>query len=434
LAALYLQVFIVSQMVCQCALLVEAFSPLRIVLRTAAFGLSLAALVFIPGNNRVHPATPYMAASLFILTLGLVHPNTNTLVSALGQIGLYLAIVAPLWWACRLNITPTVSRRVFLIYWIFATLGAGVGVLQASFPGRFQPALSKNLRDELKEGLKITLANGQRVYRPMGLTDYPGGAAAAGGGAVIFSLAFLTQRRNPFLRWLAVGSMMLGLFCLLLCQVRAALIMAGINTFVYLGVLLWRGEFGKTTGALAVIGAVVAVTFAWAFSVGGGVVTKRLNSLVENQAAEVYYSNRGRFLEHTLTDLLPSYPLGAGLGRWGMINQYFADNSLPDSYPIWAEIQWTGWVIDGGAPLVLSYSAALAAACWAAWRISASRLSSELAGQGAILLASNLAAVASTFSYPIFISQGGLEIWLLNAVVFTAACIAARDARIRKVA
>jgi hypothetical protein len=428
-AALYLQAFILLQIVCQSALLVEALSPLRIVLRTATFGLSLAALVLIPGGSCVHPARPWLLASLVLVTLGLVHPNANTLLSGVGQIGLYVAIAAPIWWACRLNITPGVCRRVLLIYWMFYTLGAGMGVLQATFPGRFQPALSKNIKDELKDALKITLASGERVYRPMGLTDYPGGAAAAGVAAVLFSLAFLTQRRSALLRWAALGSMMVGLFCLFMCQVRSSLVLAGINTAVYLGLLLRRGELGKTTWALSAVGAVVAGSFLWAVSVGGDAVTNRLGTLVEDQAATVYYRNRGQFLDHTLTELLPAYPLGAGLGRWGMINQYFADNSLPESYPIWVEIQWTGWLLDGGVPLVLSYSAALLTACWTAWKISSTRLSSELASQGALLLATTLGAIAGTFNYPYFISQSGLEIWLLNAVVFTAAYRLGREAR-----
>jgi hypothetical protein len=433
-AAVYLQAFVLLQMACQVALLVEALSPLRVLLRSAAFGLSLVALVFIPGVARLHPARRWLLAALVFVALGLVHPNTNTLLSAVGQISLYVAIAAPVWWVCRLAVTPDVCRRVILIYWMFSTLSAGVGVLQASFPGRFQPALSKNVKEELKDSLKITLASGERIYRPMGLTDVPGGAAAAGGNAVLFSLAFLTQRRSKLLRWAAIGSMMVGLFCLLLCQVRSALIMAGINTLVYLGLLLRRGEFGKTTWVLLVVGAVVLGGSAWALEVGGETVTSRLSTLVEDRATTVYYSNRGHFLEDTVTELLPRYPVGAGLGRWGMMNQYFADNSIPGSEMIWVEIQWTGWLLDGGVPLVVCYCGALLAACWTAFRIASTRLSAELGSQGALLLVLNVGAIGITFGYPLFISQSGLEIWLLNALIFTSACWLAREARKKRAA
>ena len=37
------------------------------------------------------------------------------------------------------------------------------------------------------------------------------------------------------------------------------------------------------------------------------------------------------------------------------------------------------------------------------------------------MLAYDVGAVALTFNYPLFIGQGGMEFWLLNAALFTAA-------------
>jgi len=150
------------------------------------------------------------------------------------------------------------------------------------------------------------------------------------------------------------------------------------------------------------------------------VVTKRLATLVEEPAGKVYYTNRGHFLEETINDFLPQYPFGAGLGRWGMMNQYFGDASLTRASTIWVEIQWTGWLLDGGVPLVLAYVIALVLAFGIAWKISQDRGNHGLGTWGALLFAYNLAAFAVTFNYPLFIGQGGLEFWLLNAGLFAA--------------
>jgi len=38
-----------------------------------------------------------------------------------------------------------------------------------------------------------------------------------------------------------------------------------------------------------------------------------------------------------------------------------------------------------------------------------------------LIFAYDIGAVAITFNYPLFMSQGGMEFWLLNAVLFAAA-------------
>ena len=49
-----------------------------------------------------------------------------------------------------------------------------------------------------------------------------------------------------------------------------------------------------------------------------------------------------------------------------------------------------------------------------------SRRSGPLA-LGAVVFAYDVGALAITFNYPLFIGQGGMEFWLLNAALFTAA-------------
>ena len=57
----------------------------------------------------------------------------------------------------------------------------------------------------------------------------------------------------------------------------------------------------------------------------------------------------------------------------------------------------------------------------AAWRISQSPGRDALPVWAAVILAYDIGALAVTFNYALFISQGGMEFWLLNAVIFTAA-------------
>jgi hypothetical protein len=135
----------------------------------------------------------------------------------------------------------------------------------------------------------------------------------------------------------------------------------------------------------------------------------------------VYYSNRGYFLEGTLEHYVPEYPLGAGLGRYGMANAYFGNNGDPSRPPLWVEIQWTAWVLDGGVLVMVLYPLALLLTALWAFRLALQR---EDPGEfwlwGSIIFAYDLGAIALTFSYPFFMSQAGMEFWLLNAALFGA--------------
>jgi hypothetical protein len=188
-----------------------------------------------------------------------------------------------------------------------------------------------------------------------------------------------------------------------------------------LGVLSARGETGRLVRLAVLIPVLVAVSFTWALSVGGQAVTQRLGTLTAESAGAVYYKSRGVFLEETATVLLPRYPFGAGLGRWGMMHYYFGAKGDPRNTAIWAEIQLTGWLLDGGVPLIATYALAILTALGVAYRIAVTRLPDPLPVWAALILAYDVGAVALTFTYPLFIGQGGLEFWLLNAGLFSAA-------------
>jgi hypothetical protein len=423
--------FVFFQMACQIGLLFESLGSLRVVVRGAAFAASLVLLLALWGKKRPHPSQPWALLAVIILGLELFHPRTNSTQAGIAHFAMHLAIVAPLFWGPRLTVTPQTFRRLVLCMWAFHTASAGFGVLQTHYPGRFQPNVSSKIMGMgvMADAYKIELANGQSVWRPTGLTDVPGGAASAGLYAVLFGIGIFLDSRSRYLLLPSAASLALGLFCLYISQVRSLLVMAGVCALSLIAVLGIRGDRRRLGNAVIILPIVVVVTFLWATSIGGNATVRRLSTLVEDDVSSVYARNRGHFLVETVTYLLPEYPFGAGLARWGMMRSYFGDESNADSPPIYVEIQWTGWLLDGGVPLIVAACAAIAVACLTTLRIAFARLSEGMPLWGAMVFALNVGTIGVTFNYPIFMSQGGMEFWFLNAVLYGAAVQSAAAAR-----
>ena len=405
-------------------LLFPQIGILRVPMRTASFGISLLFLVLFSPKGERHPATTPAIIVMSIMFLGLgLHPHNNSMASGLAQCLLYLSILAPLFWVSSFKITPKGFETLIFLIWIFHTVSALFGVLQIYFPGQFQPALSTAIQNQAWGGdnLKIILANGQEVFRPMGLTDVPGGAASAGFFALLFGIVIAIKYRNPFLLIAGAGSGAIGLFCIFLSQVRSMLVSSVICLFFFGLILVRSAQFSRLSMMISGVTALFVATFGWAIAVGGTSTLDRINTLFAGSAGEIYNQNRGHFLEHTIDNLLPQYPFGAGLGRWGMMNAYFGDPQNMDAQPIWVEIQWTAWLLDGGILLIIAYVAAILVACYTAYKIAINRNLGDFGLWGGLILSYNVGAIATCFNYPLFISQGGMEFWLLNTALFVAA-------------
>jgi hypothetical protein len=431
-----LEYFVILEIVCQLALLSSTLAPFRIVFRTAVFGASLGFLFVLPGQGKLHPAAKAAFVVMTILAVSLLNPGINNATSATAQFALYLAILAPLFWVSRLRIDLAEMRRVIFLLWAFQFVSSIFGLLQVYFPGRFQFAISTVVQGNgagYLGMLQFQNAYGQTVYRPMGLTDTPGGAAAAGFFAVLFAAAFFLLERRRWMRCLYGGAMLVGMAAIYLSQVRVMLVMEIVCVLAFLTLMSWRAaqvsnpmpgrrrggrHLAYLTGllALAVVGG-----FTWAVAVGGTAITERVNSLTTENPTEVYQKNRGQFLTYTLEEVLPEYPLGAGPGRWGMMFYYFGNSSDGKAPALWSEIQWTGWLYDGGVPLVLAYTLALVLAFRSAYQIALNRSSAELATFAALVFAYGIGVLASTFDGNYFVSGGGLDFWMLNALLFNAA-------------
>ena len=422
-SSIWIEAFILFEIACQVALLSTSFGAFRPLFRIAAFGASLLFLFFMPTGGKLHPAAKPVGIVLAIVGIGFFHPLTNNAIAGAAEIALYVAIVGPIFWVRSLRVNASGFRRILLLLWSFHVLSSMLGVLQTYYPGRFQPSLSTaiaRMGPSYVNDLKIQTASGERTFRPMGLSDVPGGAAASGFYTALLGLGFLLTEKQMVWKVLFSLGILAGMVCLYLSQVRMYMVMTGICMAVLYGMLSLRREKTKVMVITIALPLLVALSLAFAVRIGGPSVTNRLKSFVRERPETVYYQSRGHYLRTTFTWLLPRYPLGAGLGRWGMVYAYFGSDRDPRKDLIWAELQCTGWILDGGAPLLLAYVLALLVACWTTLKIALIR-KGDLWIWGVIILAYNCGAVSATFSSPFFISQGGMEFWLLNAALFAAA-------------
>lgn len=419
----WIEAFIGLEIVGQLALALVQLGPYRALVRCVAYASSLGLLAFLPRSGRLHPAARAACIVIIILAVSMFHPTTNSMVSGAAQVAMYVAILAPLFWVTGLPVDTLRLRRVLVILWAFHSASSTVAIIQVSHPTLLPQTLSSVTEAQGKDyvdSLRFKTPDGARVFRPMGLGDLPGAASVSGFYAVLFGLGFLLCERSPLLRAAAFASIAAGLTALYLSQVRAMLVMLVVCIVAVYVPLLWAGERTKVFTMSVALIVLAATAYVGAAAIGGEAITRRLETLTDSAPQDTYDKNRGHFLTDTVTQLLPEYPLGAGLGRWGMMNQYFGDSSDVTRGRIWVEIQWTGWLLDGGVPLVIAYSACLFFAIWTAWQIAVTPIDGTLRIWAAIVLAYNIGALAITFNYPFFVSQGAMELWLLNAALLSS--------------
>ncbi len=431
-----LEYFVALEIICQLALLSSTLAPFRVVFRTAVFGVSLGLLFVLPGHGKQHPAARAAVFVMVILGLSMLNPGVNSATSAMAEFGLYLAVLGPLFWISRIRIDLAEMRRVIMILWTFQVISSVFGILQVYFPARFQFVVSTVIQGQGAGYMAMQHfqnAYGVSVYRPMGLTDTPGGAAAAGFFAVLFAASFFLLDRRRWIQIASAGAMLVGMAAIYLSQVRVMLVMEMVCMLVFVTLMSWRAArvsnplLGRRIGnrRLAYLTGLMALAavggFVWAVGVGGTAITDRVNSLTAENPGEVYQKNRGQFLLYTIDEVLPEYPLGAGPGRWGMMFYYFGDQGNTKNPGLWAEIQWTAWLFDGGIALLLLYTLAIVLAFRIAYKIALNERSVELATLAAVIFAYDVGVLAATFDSCIFIGGGGLDFWILNAMLFNTA-------------
>jgi hypothetical protein len=423
-ADLWIRSFIILQVACQLAL-IGPIGGLRTAVRMVTFGSGLIYLALVHGKGGPHPGRVAALVTIPVLGLAVFHPNAASPLAAIAQAALYVSILAPLLWVPRLTAGTRTLHALVLILWSFHSLGSLAGVLQVYFPGRFQPNVSPVLLSMGRgyvESLMIVTSSGVKVFRPMGLTDMPGGAASSGFYAVMLGIGIFLTTKRQWLSATAIASIILGMMCLYLSQVRSLLVMTAISVLSVTALLALRKDYRRLGVFGVVLACLIIVSFRSALNLAQQSVEKRMSSLTSGTPGQVYERNRGRFLAETFNELIPEYPLGAGIGRWGMMNAYFGDHTNPKAN-LWAEIQWTGWVLDGGIPLIIAYVSCILITLWTTVSVARWRRSRDptLPLWAAVIAGCSVGTVALTFSYPVFVSQTGMEFWLLNAVLYSVA-------------
>jgi len=421
--------FIIAQTVLPALLLIPGIQIVRTPIRVAAYAMSLLGLAWwwnSPRAPRVgtHPAVLWLLIALVYLGCMMFHPETNSLFAGLAQVVLYLAVMAPLFWAPGLVKGPRHLARLLVLLFICNGINSCVGILQVYNPAVWMPEEFSRLVTSNAYGLDAVSyigPGGRRIIRPPGLFDSPG---AVCGPAMVASLLGLIFSLAPIAIWKRALAAMLGLAgmaAIYLSHVRSSFLVVAVMVLVAGGVLMFlQGEQLKAILLLILYGSLLFAAFTFAVDLGGQSVRVRFSSLIEEDPFELYYKSRGGHIEDGFNNLLVEHPLGAGLGRWGMVNAHFGDPYSIRSHAIHAEVQPNAWIIDGGLVLLLLYTIALVVSTFRDFNLAVWG-KPNLRFWALAVLAANVGTLALIFSYVPFTGQIGIQYWLLTGALHGAA-------------
>jgi hypothetical protein len=430
----WLELFVVSQVFWGVLLFIPGSQAFRIYVRAFPYVASLAALLGCArasGTDTVVPGARWMVAVMALLLANLVHDGT-WFTAGVAQVIFQLAIAAPVFWASRSWITATRLERLILLVFGAHFVSAVVGLLQVYYPATFLPPEFSSLAFKLSPdflGALSYVGNADRlIVRPPGLTDLPGGAAISGTIAALVGFAF-ALRRGQSQVWKAVffGSAAIGITVVYLTQVRSMLLMLFGCMLAMAVVSLRQGRVLQSGWIIASAVGLTAGSFVWAGTVGGEALEERYRSMVDSGLLRTYQENRGFFLTHTLRELVFEYPLGGGLGRWGMMSAYFAEPENWRHPSVHAEIQVTGWLYDGGVLMWVFYPVGLFMALRYSYRL-ATGPAGVLSESAITVFAIQVLLIGLCFTGPVFNSQLGMMFWLTTAMLYGAERTGAIDA------
>jgi hypothetical protein len=411
--------FAISQTALPAILILPGTQPIRLPIRISAFAISLAAfawhVLWPKAQLRPPQAQGWIFAVMALLAVMLSHPGTPSLVGGLAQIGVYVAVIVPLFWAPGLVESPERLARIMWLLLICAGVNSIVGVLQVYDPDRWLPAEFSRFLVQQDMGLgpvTFTGPDGREMVRPPGLFDTPGSVAGPAAYAALLGLVFAVSRTEPWRRALALVFAGAGLGAIYLSQVRISWAATLGMMLAYALTLFRQGRLGRATQFSILAGGVFVAGFVVAVSLGGQGISDRFATLFASDPLTVYRSARGALFDMTFGELMVEHPFGAGLGRWGMAAAYFG--TFTDRNPaMWAEIQLTGWMIDGGILMIGLYGGALLVTALNQWRVAMVPGDGRLATCGAVVLAANLGTAAMVFSFTPFVAQMGIQYWFL---------------------
>ena len=414
----YAEFFVISQTAIPALLYLPGTQSIRLPIRIASFAISFATLIWwsiaSAKTSKPHTAQPLIVGAMGYVVLMFFHPSTNSVFVGIAQLVLYLSIIAPMFWAGAFVRSPDHLARLIALLLICNGVNAVVGVLQVYDPGRWMPPEMSRLMTGSQFGLGTVTyqgPDGRLIVRPPGLFDTPGAVAGPGMYAALLGLVFASSAMALWRRAAALGASFAGIAAIYLSQVRVSLIVAVMMFAAYVAILMTqqrktRAVFFATTAA-----AITVATFSFSLILGGRSVAERTLTLFAQDPVALYAGSRGNQLSFTFGDLLQQYPLGAGLGRWGMIAGYFSGGSTVA--PLWVEIQISGWAVDGGIVLLGLSVAALAITLLSEAKIARFDPDPKMRACAAVVLAANLGTAALIFTFTPFVTQIGLQFWFL---------------------
>ncbi len=398
-------------------------SAVRLPLRIGGYAISLSMIQLVKGRFRTHPSWRWAQAAILVLLAEVINSSGDSILARFATVALYSAVLAPILWIGRVALSRRVFRAAIFVMWGFYTASALMGVFQVSYPGKFDGAISNNFTKEQIGAWTYKLSNGRTIIRPKGLSDSPGGASIGGTYAIILGTGLLLAESSWILRGVVIIGMISGVFCIFLCEQRTNLLVCALATTALIVVLLRRRSTKKAMAVVATIAGVAVVGTVVAFAVGGAAITDRFSTLIDDNPTNVFQASRGQFLNELIYSDIYEFPLGAGEGRWGMINSYFGS----DRYALWAEMQWQALVFDGGIPLILIYIGLLISLLWTSWRFSIGSKSDFFGCWAGVVVGYNIAAIAATFVFPVFSVQLGMEVTFINACLYSACTVSAQS-------
>src|SRR6185503_3206427 len=161
--------------------------------------------------------------------------------------------------------------------------------------------------------------------------------------------------------------------------------------------------FASLAAGIVIVGLTASVLL------GGESIRERFSTLLADDPRDLYYASRGQQIQTGFDDLATRYPFGAGLARWGMMHGYFGDRTKLESTEIWAEVQTTAWLLDGGLVLLGLYGFALFATALYECKLTLGLASAEDRLWAATVVAVNIGTMALVFSFVPFATQVGLQ-------------------------
>ena len=416
----YPEFFVISQTAIPALLYLPGSQQFRLYIRIASFAISFATLMWwavaVARSSRPHSAQPWIFASMAYIVAMFFHPMTSSTLVGIAQFVLYLSVMAPVFWAGTFVRTPEHLARLMALLLICNGLNALVGVLQVYDPGRWMPPEMSRIMSESVYGLGTVTyrgPDGRMIVRPPGLFDTPGAVAGPGMYAALLGLVFASSAIAWWKRLAALGASFAGIAAIYLSQVRVSLIVAVLMFAAYFSVLMLQERKSRAMVFGGVAAAIVVGTFSFALMLGGDSIAERTFTLFAQDPVALYAGSRGGQLSYTFGDLLQKYPLGAGLGRWGMIGAYFGSGARPGVESLWAEIQVAGWAIDGGLALLILSIGALVVTLATEAQIARTDRDARIRACAAVVLAANLGTAALIFTFTPFVTQIGLQFWFL---------------------